>query len=116
MTYLPSPFEHSLQRWRRLDRVVRLVIANWALGMAVGATCAGVWLGLDIIGLRSLLWRSDIAVVGTAAFVALFALTFGGVVAATAVMRASDDDDESHGGLRAPTPRAPVLAYARSSR
>jgi hypothetical protein len=116
MTYLPSPFEHSLQRWRRLDRVVRLVIANWALGMAVGATCAGVWLGLDIIGLRLLLWRSDIAVVGTAAFVALFALTFGGVVAATAVMRASDDDDESHGGLRAPTPRAPVLAYARSSR
>jgi len=111
MTYMPPVFEHPLSRWRRMDRVVRLVIANWALGVAVGAACAVFMLGFDIMGLRSLLWSSDIAVVGTAAFVLLFALSFGGVVAATAVMRVGDDDDEPRGGRR-----APVLAYAAAPR
>jgi len=36
----------------------------------------------DIFGLRSLLWRSNIAFVGSAMLCAAFAFTFGGVVAA----------------------------------
>ena len=109
MTYMPPMFEHSRRGWRRMDRVVRLIILNWALGMALGVACAGLMLGFDILGLRSLLWSSDIAIVGTAAFVTLFALTFGGVLAASAAMRAGDDDDEPRGGRRSPAPAAAAV-------
>ena len=102
MIPLPPLFEPLRRRWRRLDRVVRMMIANWALGIGVGAALAAATLAFDALGLRSLLWRSDVAALGSAVFIALFALTFGGVVAATAAMRAGrDDDDEPRGGLRA---------------
>ena len=101
MTYMPPMFDHQRRRWRRMDRVVRMMIGHWALGFGMGAAMAAALLGFDFLGLRSLLWRSDIAAVGTIVFVALFALTFGGVVAATAAMRAGeDDDDEPRGGTR----------------
>ncbi|MDE3174541.1 MAG: hypothetical protein KGM15_00325 [Pseudomonadota bacterium] len=110
MTFL----EQQSRRWRRLDRVVRLIIVNWALGMAVGATLALGMLAFDVFGLRTLLWRSDIALAGTVLFVGMFALSFGGVVAATAAMRAGrDDDDEPRGGRRAP---APAYVAARGAR
>ena len=100
-------FAQQARRWRRLDRVVRLIIVNWALGLGVGATLAIGMLAFDAFGLRTLLWRSDVALVGTVLFVGMFALSFGGVVAATAAMRAGrDDDDEPRGGRR-----APALAY-----
>ncbi len=103
MTYMPPLLEEPRRRWRRLDRIVRLIVLNWALGAVLGAAMAALLLAIDLLGLRTLLWRSDVAAVGTAAFVALFALTFAGVVAATAAMRAGqDDDDEPKGGLRAP--------------
>jgi hypothetical protein len=107
MTYMPPMFEHPRRRWRRMDRIVRLILLNWALGMVLGALGAGLILGLDVMGLRTLLAHSNAAFVGGAAFVILFALTFGGVVAASAAMRAGDDDDEPRGGLR-----TPALAYA----
>jgi hypothetical protein len=114
MTYMPPFFEDSRRRWRRNDRVVRLVAGNWAFGMALGATLALLMLALDVLGLRSLLWRSDVAVLGTTLIVAVFALTFGGVIAASAVMRAGrDDDDEPRGGHRAP---ALLYAVARPGR
>jgi hypothetical protein len=108
MTYMPPMFEGPRHSWRSLDRVVRTIIVNWALGVAVGACLAGGMLAFDIMGLRTLLWRSDVAVLGTTLFVALFATSFGGIVAATAAMRAGkDDDDEPRGGKR-----APAYAYA----
>lgn len=110
MTYMPPIFEDQRRRWRRTDRVVRMMLVNWLLGLLVGATLALGILALDFMGLRTLLWRSDIAVAGTALFVGFFAFSFGGVVAATAAMRAGqDDDDEPRGGRRA---RVPVYAYA----
>jgi hypothetical protein len=103
MSTMPPIFEEPLRRWRRWDRVVRMMVGHWALGMALGAVLALVWLGFDVLGLRTLLWRSDVAALGSFMFVALFALTFGGVIAASAAMRAGqDDDDEPRGGLRAP--------------
>jgi len=108
MTYMPPSFDERRRRWRSLDRVVRMMIYHWALGMALGAAMAAGLLAFDFLGMRSLLWRSNVALAGTIAFVAMFALTFGGVVAATAAMRAGqDDDDEPKGGLR-----APALAFA----
>lgn len=108
MTYMPPMFEGPGRRWARLDRIVRMMIVQWALGMALGAFLAGLTLAFNVLGLRTLLWRSDVAVMGTILFVGGFAFTFGGVIAATAAMRAGqDDDDEPRGGLR-----APVLAAA----
>jgi putative flippase GtrA len=112
MTHLPPVFEESRRRWRRMDRVVRLIIVNWALGMGLGVACAALLLGFDILGLRSLLWSSDIAVARSIAFVALFALTFGGVVAATAAMRLGDDDDEPRGGRHTPALTPAVVPRA----
>jgi hypothetical protein len=102
MSVMPPYFDALRRRWRRMDRVVRMMIGHWALGMALGAVFAAVWLGFDVLGLRSLLWRSDVAAMGTFMFVAVFALTFGGVIAASAAMLAGqDDDDEPRGGRRA---------------
>jgi hypothetical protein len=107
MTYMP-PFNEYGRRWRRTDRVVRLLLVNWLTGLAVGAGLAGGMLAFDVMGLRTLLWRSDVAVLGTGLFVGFFAFSFGGIVAATAAMRAGkDDDDEPRGGRL-----IPAYAYA----
>jgi hypothetical protein len=109
MTYMP-PFQDPRRRWRRMDRVVRLMLVNWLLGIGVGACLALGMLAFDVMGLRTLLWRSNVAVLGTVLFVSFFATSFGGIVAATAAMRAGrDDDDEPRGGRRAP---AHSYAYA----
>jgi len=76
-----------------MDRLVRTMIVNWLGGMAVGVVCAALLLIFDVAGVRSLLWRSDMAVAGTLMLTAAFAFTFGGLVCAAAVMRADDDDD-----------------------
>jgi len=108
MTYMPPIFEGSRRRWRGTDRVVRMMLINWLIGLGVGATLGVGMLAFDFMGLRTLLWRSDVAVLGTGLFLAFFSFSFGGIVAATAAMRAgSDDDDEPRGGRR-----APALAYA----
>ena len=111
MTFMPPVFEDPRRRWRRADPVVRLVVGNWALGMALGALLATGMLLFDFLHLRSLLWRSDVRLAGTILFITSFAFTFGGVVAAGAAMRAGqDDDDEPRGGQRAPR-----LAYAAAA-
>ena len=109
MTYMP-PFQDPRRGWRRMDPVLRMMLVNWALGIAVGACLAAGMLAFDVMGLRTLLWHSNVAVLGTVLFVTLFATSFGGIVAATAAMRAGkDDDDEPRGGRRAP---AYAYAYA----
>ena len=40
MTYMPPVFEGSRRRWRSTDRVVRMLLVNWALGLAVGMVYA----------------------------------------------------------------------------
>ncbi len=108
MTYMPPVFDGPRRRWRGMDRVLRMMLVNWLLGLGVGACLAVTMLAFDVLGLRTLLWRSNVAVLGTALFVALFATSFGGIVAATAAMCAGqDDDDEPRGGRR-----VPALAYA----
>lgn len=111
--------ETARQRWRRMDRLVRAMIANWIGGMAVGLVCAALLLAFDFSGIRSLLWRSDMAISGTLLLCAAFAFTFGGLVCAAAVMRfGSDDDDEPRGGRRARAAPAlrPALAAAPARR
>ena len=79
------------------DPVVRLVVVNWLLGMLAGVLCAGLVLWVDSAGLRSLLERSEFWVQGLALLFAGFAVTFGGLVAGTAIMltKAEDERDAS---------------------
>ncbi|UZE51365.1 hypothetical protein [Rhodopseudomonas sp. P2A-2r] len=70
--------------------VVRLVMVNWALGMAAGVLCATLILAIDLAGLRALLLRADDRWIGLLLLYGSFAFSFGGLVAATAVMTISD--------------------------
>ena len=88
------------RRWGERHRLAQAMVVNWAFGMSIGVFCAALLLAFDISGLRSLLWRSDIAFVGAAMLCAAFAFTFGGVVAAAAVMQFDEPDDEPRGRRR----------------
>ena len=112
MTFMPPVFRGPRRRWRSTDPVVRLMVGNGALGMALGALLATGILLFDVLGLRTLLWRSDVRLAGSILFIGWFALTFGGVVAAgAAILAGRDDDDEPRGGPKVPL-RIPALAYA----
>ena len=105
------------RRWGERHRLAQVVILNWAFGMGIGVFCAALLLAFDIFGLRSLLWRSDIAFVGAAMLCAAFAFTFGGVVAAAAVMQFDESDDEPRGRrrrVRVPSAQQPVAAPVRT--
>jgi len=111
---------HLIDAWRRLGqrhRLAQVVILNWAFGMGIGVFCAALLLVFDIFGIRSLLWRSDVAFVGSAMLCAAFAFTFGGVVAAAAVMQLDESDDAPRGrcrGARSSRPQRPVAAAVRA--
>ena len=77
----------------RCDPIVRLVVTHWILGALTGIGCAGFLLACDVAHLRSLLAHSDVAAAGLALLFGGFAITFGGVVAATAVMLVAPDED-----------------------
>ncbi len=81
------------QRLRHYDPIVRLVVTHWILGALTGICCAGFLLACDIASLRTLLWHSDVAAAGLALLFGGFAVTFGGVVAATAVMTVAPEDE-----------------------
>jgi hypothetical protein len=74
----------------QMRSVVRLVMVNWALGIAAGVLCATLILAIDIAGLRALLLRADDPWIGLLLLYGSFAFSFGGLAAATAVMSISD--------------------------
>jgi hypothetical protein len=87
----------------RRDAIMHLVVAHWILGMALGLACAALVLWLDIANLRSLIVRDDrIIWEGMLLLFGGFALTFGGVVSAGAIMILPKDDDDGDSGLGAP--------------
>ena len=69
-----------------MDPLVRMMLLNWASGIAVGVVCAAIVLADDLAGLRSLMIRSNFLWQGLALLFGGFAITFGGVVCATAIM------------------------------
>jgi len=115
-----SEAHHLIDAWRRWGerhRPARAMILNWAFGMGVGVFCAVLLLAFDLFGIRSLLGRSDVAFVGAAMLCAAFAFTFGGVVAAAAVMQFDESDDEPRGRRRragTSRPQQPVAAPIRA--
>ncbi|WP_298428159.1 hypothetical protein [Rhodoblastus sp.] len=105
---------------RNASRLVRLVIANWVLGWAVGFACAALVLFSNVAHIRDLMFSSELMLQGLALLFGGFGFTFGGVVCATAVMLLPTDEDSWNGrggGLRAPILLpAYVMARARGAR
>jgi hypothetical protein len=103
--------------------IVRMIVIHWVLGSLLGVAFAGALLLFDPFGLRALLVRSDALVPGLIMLFVGFGTTFGGVVAATAVMFEKQDEDEDDrdgppsGGIRGRIQKLePALAPARVSR
>ena len=59
MPSILAGYQRARRNWRRQDRLVRMMIANWVGGMVVGVVCAVLLLALDVSGLRTLLWPSS---------------------------------------------------------
>ena len=83
---------------RGTNRVLRIMLRNWALGIGTGFLCAGLVLALDVAHLRHLLLQSDAAVIGLALLFGGFGATFGGLVAGTAIMFPRDERESGRGG------------------
>jgi hypothetical protein len=96
------------------NRLVRLMVANWTLGWAVGIVCASAILLSNLAGLRDLMMSSQLMLQGIALLYGGFGLTFGGVVCATAIMLLPTDEEswEGGGGTRAPI-LLPAYALAK---
>lgn len=88
--------------------VLRLFFVNWTLGALLGLAFAGGMLWFDVGGLFSLIKRSDMVVPAIALLFGGFAITCGGVVCASAIMRLPREDEPPAGGMRIEA--EPVLA------
>jgi len=77
---------HRKRQGALRDPVVRMIVTHWVLGAGIGALAAALIFALDIAHLRSMMIRSGLLVPGLALLFTGFAVTFGGVVSATAVM------------------------------
>ncbi|MBX9757658.1 MAG: hypothetical protein K2Y29_02700 [Beijerinckiaceae bacterium] len=99
------------------DPLVRMLVINWIMGACMGVAFAAVLLAADVAGMRSLIMGTDLAIPALALLFGGFAITFGGVIAATAVMLMNDKDDDRDGGhgfqLRPIPVRVPVRVRAR---
>ncbi len=76
------------------DPIIRIVVTHWILGALTGIGCALLLLVLDVAGLRSLLIGSDVFWLGLLLLCSGFAITFGSVVCASAIMMVPAADEE----------------------
>jgi len=80
------------------DPLVRMMVVNWIVGACMGVAFALVLLAGDVGGMRSLIMGADMAAPALALLFGGFAVTFGAVIAATAIMLLPGEDDDRDGG------------------
>lgn len=82
-----------------LDRnpALKLVLSHAAMGAAFGFAFAVALVMLDAQGLGTLIWRSDSGWIAFLLLAGGFMVTFGSLVAGSAVMMLSSEGDDSHG-------------------
>ncbi len=99
------------------DPLIRMVIVNWIMGAFMGVAFAAVLLAADVGNLRALMLGHNTSYAAMALLFGGFAITFGGVIAATAVMLTKEDHDSDggHGSWLERTP-APVPVRVRARR
>ncbi len=77
---------------------LKLVLSHAALGSLFGLVFAAVLVFVDAHGLGTLLQRSDSGVVAFVLLAGGFMVTFGSLVAGSALMLLRDDGDDGRGG------------------
>lgn len=92
--------------------IVRYMLAHWLIGIGTGLFCAAMLLALNPAGFRDLLFRSEAMIPALVLLFGGFAVTFGGVVCAAAVMY--PNEDEMRGSKAPTTPPEAALAVARA--
>ena len=95
------------------NRLVRMMVVNWGFGWAVGAVCALAVLAVDLGHIRELMVDANLVAQALALLFVGFGVTFGGVVAATAIMLLPTDEDERRGGGTPAPVLLPAYAYAK---
>jgi hypothetical protein len=80
-------------RDKRTLRIVHLVVRNWIAGALLGAVFAGMLIWSDLGGMGRLLLRSDPVWPPLLLLFGGFAVTFGALVAGTAIMLIPKDDE-----------------------
>ena len=100
-----------MQQFRtKPNRLVRMMIMNWAFGWAVGFVCAAGVLVSNVGHIWDLVAKSDSMGLFLVLLFGSFGLTFGGVVAATAIMLLPTDEQDM---ARRRRPRTGVAAGLR---
>lgn len=88
---------------QKMPDLIKLYIKSCAIGFVVSAVFVGLLLGFDVMGLRGLVWRSDIGIMAVGLIWFFNGVVFAGVQFAFAIMSmADDDDDDDRGGRREP--------------
>jgi hypothetical protein len=77
---------------------LKLVLTHAALGAGFGLVFTVALVLVDAHGLGTLLQRSDSAIVAFVLLAGGFMITFGSLVAGSAIMLLPDDRDDGHGG------------------
>lgn len=104
--------------WAR-NPALRLVVSQAGLGAALGLAFAGLIVALDVHGVGRLMLGSDMGLVAFVLMAGGFMVTFGSLVAGSAVMllgsRRDDSDHRDRGHLVGLVP-APVRRVAQTRR
>ena len=80
--------------WKQLPQLVRFLLLHAAIGIGAGWLLLALLLWTDVNGVGTLIWASDSPVLAVGMLAAGFAITFGGVAAAAAVMMIRFENDE----------------------
>ncbi len=102
------------ERFFQHNQVLKLVLGHAAFGALLGLLFTVFLVLLDAHGLGTLLRRSDSAVVAFVLLAGGFMITFGSLVAGSAVMMMSSDHDDGPGGGGGGGRRSPVPVRVRS--
>jgi len=100
-------------RKKKANRLVRMMIVNWAFGCAVGFVCAGALLVSNLSNIRVMMFKSDFELQFLLLLFGSFGMTFAGVVAATAIMLLPGEEAPGQGGGAKATVFLPAYAFAK---
>ena len=79
--------------WKHLPQLVRFLLLHAAIGIGAGWFLLTLLLWTDVNGVGTLIWAPDSPLLAITMLAAAFAITFGGVAAAAAVMMMRFEND-----------------------
>ncbi len=100
-----------------MPKLVRLYIINVSIGFALAVAFTAMLIGLDVAGLRHLVFADRMGWVAVFMLIVFHTALFAGVQFAIAVMSMAQDDSGRGKGLRIPVllPRKAVILRAKQT-